>query len=57
MGKEVTFGEANKKIPKRGGRVIRENGPRKALRLEIEKACSGNGGRRKEAGLRGKREG
>ena len=47
----MTFEEANKKIPKKGGRVIRENGPR----LEIEKACSGNGGRRKEVGLRGKR--
>lgn len=55
MGKEVTFEEANKKKPKKGGRVRRENGPRKALRLEIEKACSGNGGRRKEVGLRGKR--
>lgn len=40
MGKEVTFGEANK-IPKKGGRVIRENGPRKALRLEIREGVFG----------------
>lgn len=57
LGKEVTFGEANRRIPKTGGRVIRENGPRKAHRIEIEKACSGNGERRKEVGLRGKRWG
>ena len=41
MGKEVTFGEANKKIPKKGGRVIRDNGPRKALRLEIREGVFG----------------
>lgn len=31
----MTFGEANKRRSKEGGRVIRENGPGKAQRTKI----------------------